>query len=49
MKLRKAGEVWFDSARIEGLACCSKEPEKYPAQPKGGMSHGSKKTMLPMR
>ena len=48
MKLRKAGEVWFDSAQQQGCGC-SKEPEKYPAQPKGGMSHGSKKTMLPMR
>ena len=39
--MRKAGEVWFPPANQMGQGC-AKQPEKYPAQPKGGMSHGPK-------
>ena len=38
--MRMAGQVWFPPANQMGEGCQS--PEKYPAQPKGGMSHGPK-------
>ena len=28
---------------------CAKKPEKYPAKPQGGMSHGDPTTILGMR
>ena len=39
--MRMAGQVWFPPANQMGEGC-AKSPEKYPAQPKGGMSHGPK-------
>ena len=37
--MRMAGEVWFPPANQQGEGC-AKQPETYPAQRKGGMSHG---------
>lgn len=38
---RMAGEVWFP-AKVDSGQGCAKTPEKYPAKPQGGFSHGPK-------
>ena len=37
--MRMAGQVWFPPANQMGEGC-AKQPETYPAKPRGGMSHG---------
>jgi len=44
--MRKAGQVWFSSANMQGQGC-AKKPETYPAPVKPSMSHGNPRTTLP--
>ena len=39
--MRMAGQVWLPPANQMGQGCATK-PEIFPAQPRGGMSHGPK-------
>ena len=39
--MRLAGKIWLPPANQMGEGCAT-EPQKYPAKPKGGMSHGPK-------
>ena len=46
--MRMAGQAWFPPANQMGQGC-AKKPEQYPAQPKGGMSHGDKTKTIGMK
>ena len=46
--MRMAGQVWFPPANQMGQGC-AKKPEQYPAQPKGGMSHGDRTKTIGMQ
>ena len=46
--MRMAGQAFLPPANQQGEGC-AKKPERYPAQPKQGMSHGDPKQYLGMK